>query len=78
MNKPIEQEDTITPELPNEQLKVNELAAEELNAVTGGVGKTLSGGKASSGIVAMDEAPKETVTFEYGGLLINYALQSPD
>jgi type VI secretion system secreted protein Hcp len=25
-----------------------------------------------------DEAPKETVTFEYGALVIQYALQKPD
>ena len=25
-----------------------------------------------------DEAPKETVTFEYGGLVVQYAQQSPD
>ena len=25
-----------------------------------------------------DEAPKETVTFEYGGLIIQYAQQKPD
>jgi type VI secretion system Hcp family effector len=25
-----------------------------------------------------DESPKETVTFEYGGLLVRYAMQNPD
>ena len=25
-----------------------------------------------------DESPKETVTFEYGGLAIQYAVQKPD
>jgi type VI secretion system secreted protein Hcp len=25
-----------------------------------------------------DEAPKETVTFEYGGMFIQYAIQMPD
>jgi len=63
MNSPPEQKSTT--KLPEEQLKGSGLTGQELDAVTGG------GGKAAS------QSPKESVTFEYGGLEVQYAPQKP-
>jgi hypothetical protein len=52
--------------------KGSELTGQELDAVMGG------GAKAASGVKTMDEAPKETITFEYGGLAVQYTPQIPD
>jgi hypothetical protein len=42
------------------------LSEQELDKVTGGTGK------AGTGKTAADEGPKETITFEYGGMQITY------
>jgi hypothetical protein len=60
---------TISSQPTNEQLE--ELSAQELDGVTGGDGKT----QTKSPKV---EALKETITFEYGGLAVQYTPQKPD
>ena len=47
---------------------MNELGARQLDAISAG-GAT---------VTHNDEAPKETITFEYGGLIIQYVAQKPD
>jgi hypothetical protein len=69
MNNPSEKSAT-QPELPNEQLEGGELIGQELDGVTGGDGKVATRAKS--------ENPKETVTFEYGGLAVQYTPQKPD
>ena len=80
MNKPSDEKGTITSGLPNEQLEASELTDKQLDLATGGVSKGLIGAsdKVSLGIKVSDESPKETVTFEYGGLAIQYTTQKPD
>ena len=68
MNKPSEQKSTVTSELPNKLPETGELTDQELDQVAGGVGKAVTWAH-------NDESPKETVTFEYGGLVINYSQQ---
>ena len=51
---------------PQSKTSKDELSEQDLNKVTGGTGKT-----------AADEAPKETITFEYGGLHVTYGTQKP-
>ena len=64
---------------PDEQPESGELTKQQLDEVTGGVAKPgTAGAKPAPGITTMDESPKETVTFEYGGLNIQYAQQRPD
>ena len=70
MTKPSEEKNTITSESSSAAI-ASELTDQDLDEVAGG------GGKAPSGITH-DESPKETVTFEYGGLSIQYAQQKPD
>jgi hypothetical protein len=72
MNKPSEQENTITSKESSGEPDASELTDQELDKVAGGAGK------AASGIKTNDESPKETVTFEYGGLLVNCTKQNPD
>lgn len=54
------------------QVQANELSAQELDKVTGG------DGKAPTKPCPTEPRPKETVTFEYGGLQVNYSPQNPD
>lgn len=74
MNTPSDKSITAS-EQPNE---ASELTGQELDAATGGSGTAALANKVASGIKAMDEAPKETVTFEYGGLVIRYGQQKAD
>lgn len=60
---------TTTSQQTNEQL--DELTAHELDGVRGGDGKT----QARSPKV---DTPKETITFEFGGLAVQYTPQKPD
>jgi hypothetical protein len=46
---------------------VNELSPDELNSVTGGTGKT-----PPKPTTPEPPTPKEEVTFEYGGLVVQY------
>ena len=71
MTKPSEEKNTITSEPSSAQPVASELTDQDLDKVAGG------GGKAPS-VITHDESPKETVTFEYGGLSIHYAQQKPD
>jgi len=50
---------------------VNELSPDELNSVTGGTGKT-----PPKPTTPEPPTPKEQVTFEYGGLVVQYVQQS--
>ena len=66
-------------EQPNEQREASELTSQELDKATGGVAKTAAGigSKVNPGAISRDdEAPKETVTFEYGSLAIKYSQQN--
>lgn len=75
MNKPSDNS-SIGSELPGEQLKTSELTDQELDGVAAGTGG--GAGKATHGIKTLDEAPKESITFEYGGLNVQYTPQKPD
>jgi hypothetical protein len=52
---------------------MHELTPDQMDQVTGGAGKAASGTTKTT-----NEAPKETTTFEYGGLVVGYLQQSPN
>jgi hypothetical protein len=64
---------------PDAEPESGELTKQQLDEVTGGLAKAgIAGVKRASGISMNDESPKETVTFEYGGLQVIYSQQKPD
>jgi hypothetical protein len=67
MNKRSEDKATITNTIDPTKLVKDELGEQDLEKVTGGTKPTPTVKWASD-----DEAPKETTTFEYGGLVIRY------
>ncbi len=75
MNNPSDKS-AISSEQPNEQLGTSELTDQELDGVAAGAGG--GAGKVTHGIKTLDEAPKESITFEYGGLNVQYTPQKPD
>lgn len=62
MSEPSEQQNAIPAEHPDKNLEAGALSDQELDVVAGGDDKTKT----------TDESPKETVTFEYGGLIVRY------
>ena len=77
MNKPSDKSTTAS--APPDALETGELSEQQLDGVAGGVGAAGAGGvKAVPGTSAKDEAPKESVTFEYGRLNIQYTPQKSD
>ena len=78
MNTPSDKSITAS-NLPDAQPEPGELTKQQLDDVTGGLAKPGTAGiKPASGVSMDDESPKETITFEYGGLSIQYSQQKPD
>jgi len=78
MNTPSDKSITAS-KVPDEQPESSELTKQQLDDVTGGLAKPGTAGiKPASGVSMDDESPKETITFEYGGLSIQYSQQKPD
>jgi hypothetical protein len=58
----------MTEKNPAENRATDELSTNEFSSVVGGTDKT----------PAKPDSPKETVTFEYGRLAVQYGQQKPD
>ena len=80
MTKPSDDKSAMPSKLPNEQIEANELSDQALDAVTGGGGNPGTPGSRGVAVnkAADDEAPKETITFEYGALQVKYTPQKSD